>query len=75
MAKDQSAELSYEAAKSQLDEIVTRLEDKDLPLDDPATREPDITFASQNLNWKPIIQFEQGLELTISYFRQELASI
>jgi exonuclease VII small subunit len=34
MAKDQSAELSYEAAKSQLDEIVTRLEDKDLPLDD-----------------------------------------
>jgi exodeoxyribonuclease VII small subunit len=34
MAKDQSLELSYEAAKSQLDEIVTRLEDKDLPLDD-----------------------------------------
>jgi exodeoxyribonuclease VII small subunit len=34
MAKDQSSELSYEAAKSQLDEIVTRLEDKDLPLDD-----------------------------------------
>ena len=34
MAKDQSAELSYETAKSQLDEIVTRLEDKDLPLDD-----------------------------------------
>ena len=47
---------------------------KDLPQDDPATREPDITFASQNLNWKPTIQFEQGLELTISYFRQELAS-
>lgn len=34
MAKDQSTELSYESAKSQLDEIVTRLEDKDLPLDD-----------------------------------------
>lgn len=34
MAKEQSSELSYEAAKSQLDEIVTRLEDKDLPLDD-----------------------------------------
>ncbi len=48
---------------------------KDLPQDDPVTREPDITFASQNLNWKPSIQFEQGLELTISYFRQELASI
>lgn len=34
MAKDQTTELTYEAAKSQLDEIVTRLEDKDLPLDD-----------------------------------------
>ena len=34
MAKEQSSELSYEAAKTQLDEIVTRLEDKDLPLDD-----------------------------------------
>jgi exodeoxyribonuclease VII small subunit len=34
MAKEQTSELSYEAAKSQLDEIVTRLEDKELPLDD-----------------------------------------
>jgi exodeoxyribonuclease VII small subunit len=37
MAKDQSSEISYEAAKSQLDEIVARLEDKDLPLDDMVT--------------------------------------
>jgi exodeoxyribonuclease VII small subunit len=37
MAKDQSSELTYEAAKSQLDDIVTRLEDKDLPLDDMVT--------------------------------------
>jgi exodeoxyribonuclease VII small subunit len=37
MVKDQSSELSYEAAKSALDEIVTRLEDKDLPLDDMVT--------------------------------------
>lgn len=31
MAKD---ELSYEAAKTQLDEVVALLEDKDIPLDD-----------------------------------------
>jgi exodeoxyribonuclease VII small subunit len=31
MPKD---ELSYEAAKSQLDEVVALLEDKDIPLDD-----------------------------------------
>ena len=27
-------DLTYESAKSQLDEVVVRLEDKDLPLDD-----------------------------------------
>ena len=37
MSKDQTSELSYEAAKSQLDEVVARLEDKDLPLDDMVT--------------------------------------
>ena len=31
MAKD---ELSYEAAKAQLDDVVALLEDKDIPLDD-----------------------------------------
>jgi len=34
MAKEHSSEMSYEAAKTALDEIVARLEDKDLPLDD-----------------------------------------
>ena len=48
---------------------------KDLPQDDPVSREPDITFAPQNSNWKPTIELEMGLELTISYFRKELASI
>ena len=33
MATDKS-ELSYEQAKASLDEVVTKLEDRDLPLDD-----------------------------------------
>ena len=33
MAKELN-DLTYESAKSQLDEVVVRLEDKDLPLDD-----------------------------------------
>jgi exodeoxyribonuclease VII small subunit len=37
MSKDQTSDLSYEAAKSQLDDVVTRLEDKNLPLDDMVT--------------------------------------
>jgi len=37
MAKDQSSEMTYEAAKSALDDVVVRLENKDLPLDDMVT--------------------------------------
>lgn len=37
MATDDFAKLSYEAAKAKLDEVVLRLEDKDLPLDDMVT--------------------------------------
>jgi exodeoxyribonuclease VII small subunit len=37
MATDDFSKLSYEAAKAQLDSVVLRLEDKDLPLDDMVT--------------------------------------
>jgi exodeoxyribonuclease VII small subunit len=37
MAKDQSSEMTYEVAKSALDDVVARLENKDLPLDDMVT--------------------------------------
>jgi exodeoxyribonuclease VII small subunit len=37
MAKDAITDLTYEDAKAQLDEVVLRLEDKDLPLDDMVT--------------------------------------
>jgi len=37
MSSDDLKNLSYEQAKLQLDEVVERLEDKDLPLDDMVT--------------------------------------
>jgi UDP-glucuronate decarboxylase len=40
---------------------------KDLPLDDPHVRKPDITKANKYLNWKPIINLKDGLEHTINY--------
>ncbi len=40
----------------------------DLPQDDPVKRNPDITLANELLDWKPNINLEQGLELTIDYF-------
>jgi len=44
---------------------------KDLPVDDPKIRQPDITRAKKLLNWEPQIDFEQGLKLTIDWFKTQ----
>jgi len=41
---------------------------KPLPADDPQQRQPDITLAKKELEWKPTIKLEQGLKKTITYF-------
>lgn len=43
-----------------------------LPEDDPRQRKPDISLARKELSWEPKITIEQGLELTIRYFRDFL---
>ena len=40
--------------------------------DDPQRRQPDITRARQILNWSPQVPLEEGIRLTIPYFRQKL---
>jgi len=45
-----------------------------LPGDDPRQRQPDISKAEALLGWKPTITLENGLEPTIAYFRQLLAT-
>lgn len=42
---------------------------KNLPLDDPQKRCPDISLAKKELNWKPTISLKEGLIKTIDYFR------
>ena len=41
---------------------------KELPQDDPVQRKPDINLAKEILNWKPLINLDQGLSKTIHYF-------
>lgn len=44
-----------------------------LPEDDPVRRKPDITLAGANLDgWRPQVPLEEGLKLTIAYFRSLL---
>ncbi len=40
-----------------------------LPVDDPKTRQPDITKAKKILKWKPKVGLEDGLKRTIDWFR------
>ncbi|MDH5187494.1 MAG: SDR family oxidoreductase, partial [Rhodospirillaceae bacterium] len=41
---------------------------KDLPVDDPMQRCPDIARAKKLLGWEPKISLDQGLDKTIEYF-------
>ena len=48
----------------------SRLQYLPLPGDDPVQRRPDISLAGEKLNWKPKVSLDEGLEKTISYFRE-----
>ena len=42
---------------------------KDLPVDDPKQRQPDITKAREILGWEPKVSREEGLRITYEYFK------
>lgn len=46
-----------------------------LPQDDPKQRRPDIGKAKQLLGWEPKIDLENGLRMSLEYFRGEVAAI
>lgn len=43
---------------------------KELPVDDPKRRNPDINLAKNKLNWAPNYSLELGLSYTINYFKE-----
>jgi dTDP-glucose 4,6-dehydratase len=45
------------------------IEHRELPVDDPKQRQPDITRARTMLGWEPEVGLEAGLERTLAYFR------
>jgi len=42
----------------------------DLPTDDPKQRKPDLSKANTILNYNPIHKLEDGLEITIRWFKE-----
>jgi dTDP-glucose 4,6-dehydratase len=43
---------------------------KDLPVNDPMQRQPDITLAKKLLGWEPRIGREEGMKITFDYFKK-----
>ncbi len=46
------------------------IEFKPLPSDDPKIRQPDIGKAKRILGWEPKVGLDEGLSLTVEYFKQ-----
>jgi dTDP-glucose 4,6-dehydratase len=49
------------------------VESHELPVDDPKVRRPDIKRAKSFLEWTPKVDIDQGLKLTIEYFRKKIS--
>lgn len=45
---------------------------KPLPEDDPHRRNPDITKAKKLLNWKPVVELDDGLRRVIEWFKTKI---
>ena len=46
-----------------------------LPQDDPRQRQPDITLAQEKLGWNPKVAIDEGLRLSIEYFKNRLKGV
>ncbi len=44
---------------------------KELPIDDPHVRQPDISRAKEFLKWEPVVSLEEGLKKTVEYFKNQ----
>ena len=50
----------------------SKLKFKPLPEDDPKQRQPNISLAKSKLNWSPKVSLEEGLNKTITHFKNLL---
>jgi len=56
----------------ELTESKSRIVFKNLPVDDPKIRQPDITKAKKILSWHPEVPRREGLRMTLEYFKKKL---
>jgi dTDP-glucose 4,6-dehydratase len=51
----------------------SKIEHRELPVDDPRQRRPDISRAQNVVDWRPEVGLEDGLGRTLEYFRSVVA--
>ena len=56
----------------QLTNSKSKIINKNLPIDDPIRRKPDISLAKKILDWEPKTEVTDGLKETIDYFKLQL---
>jgi UDP-glucuronate decarboxylase len=52
----------------------SRIVFKELPVDDPVRRRPDVALAAEKLGWQVKVGLQDGLRETIDYFKKTLAA-
>ena len=67
MTIQQMAEKILQASGSQSKIIYTPL-----PEDDPKVRQPNINKAKEHLGWEPQVKLDEGLKITMDYFKKQL---
>ena len=45
------------------------IEFQNLPIDDPKNRRPNIELAEKYLNWKPLVNLDEGLNKFIKFYK------
>jgi nucleoside-diphosphate-sugar epimerase len=43
---------------------------KELPVDDPSKRKPDISKVKKLVGWQPVVSVDEGLAKTIEYYNK-----
>jgi dTDP-glucose 4,6-dehydratase len=64
--------LEFARAVQRLVGVDVPIVSKPLPEDDPKVRRPDISRAKELLGWEPRISFDDGMQRTITWFRERV---
>ena len=69
---DEMTILDFAKKILEITESKSSITHKSLPENDPKVRQPDITKAKKLFGWEPQVSLDQGLKLTLEYFKKRV---